>query len=101
MSAGTPPNPDGPRWVADPVSRNGATAEADTQRALRLVVLGYITALAIPPIGVIVGIVIAVRPQKAYSRHWMWIVVIGLIAAVVWALVLASGAATSTTNELS
>ncbi len=100
MSAPTPPTPDGEPWAAEYVSSNGATSDLVNERARRLVVLGYITAVALPPIGLILGIVLATRPARASSRHWMWIIVVSIIGAVLWALVFASGALTSTNNDL-
>jgi hypothetical protein len=100
MNAPTPPTPDGEPWAAEYVSSNGAPSDPDSERARRLVVLGYITAVALPPIGLILAIVLATRPAKASSRHWMWIIVVSIIGAVLWALVFASGALTSTNNDL-
>ena len=102
MSAPTPPPPDGERWAAGLVSSNGATSSAWTESIRRLVVLGYITAIAIPPVGFIIAIYVGTRPTKtAASRHWVWIVVVSLLAALVWTLVFVSGALTSTSNDLS
>jgi ABC-type dipeptide/oligopeptide/nickel transport system permease component len=100
MSATTPPTPDGEHWSADYVSSNGASAGVRNERALRLVVLAYITAVALPLIGLILGIVVATRPNKAYSRHGTWIIVLSILAGIVWIAVFASGVFTSTTNDL-
>ena len=100
MSAPTPPTPDGEPWAAEYVSSNGSTSDLVNERARRLVVLGYITAIALPPIGLILGIVLATRPAKASSRHWMWIIVVSIVGVVLWGLVFASGALTSTSNDL-
>ena len=66
----------------------------------RLVVLGYITAVAIPPIGFILGIVIAVR-RRAASKHGVAIVTVSIVAAVIWVLLLSSGVLTSTSSDTS
>jgi uncharacterized protein YacL len=71
---------------------------SDTQR---IVALGYITAIAIPPIGLIVGLVIALRREQTLARHAVWIIVISLIATVVWVAVFASGAISATDNTVS
>jgi hypothetical protein len=71
---------------------------SDTQR---IVALGYITAIAIPPVGLIVGIVIARRRHGPLARHAIWIIVISLIATVVWVAVFASGAISATDNTVS
>ncbi len=92
MSAPSPPPPDGERWTADYVSSNGATANVPTQNIDRLVALGYITAIAIPPIGLILGLVLAIGRSKPSSRHAVWIIALSIVASVVWVLVLTSGA---------
>ncbi|HUJ35990.1 MAG TPA: hypothetical protein VLW51_12315 [Solirubrobacteraceae bacterium] len=100
MSATKPPSPNGKPWTSDYVSSNGATARTRREMPGRLVVLGYITAFAMPLLGLFLGIVVATRPAKATARHGPWIIGISIIASVIWALVFASGALTSTTNDL-
>ncbi len=82
------------------MSSNGASANAWSDPAYRIVVLGYIVAVAIPPAGFVIAIMLARNPPRPNSKHWLWIMVISLIAAVGWTLILASGALTSTSNEL-
>jgi hypothetical protein len=101
MSATSPPSPDQERWTTDYVSNNGSASKARSESVRRLVVLGYITAVAMPVIGLILGIVVATRPIKAYSRHGVWIIVVSVIASIVWILVLASGVFAVTNNDLS
>jgi hypothetical protein len=101
MSATTPPSPDQERWTTDYVSSNGSASKAKSERIRRLVVLGYITAVAMPGIGLILGIVVATRPIKAYSKHGVWIIVVSVLASVVWIVVLASGVFAVTNNDLS
>lgn len=74
------------------------STESDAQRILAL---GYITAIAIPPVGLIVGIAIALRRQGASARHATWIIVISVIATGVWIAVFASGAISATDNTIS
>jgi hypothetical protein len=69
----------------------------DTGR--RLLVLAYVTAFAIPPVGFILGIVVAIR-LKAYSRHALWIIAISLVAGVIWVLVFSSGVLTTESNNV-
>jgi uncharacterized protein YacL len=71
---------------------------SDTQR---IVALGYITAIAIPPIGLIIGIMIARRRQQPLARHAISIIVISVISAAVWMAVFASGAINATDNTIS
>lgn len=100
MSATKPPTPNGKPWTSDYVSSNGATAHARREMPSRLVVLGYITAFALPLLGLFLGIVCVTRPNEATARHGRWIIGISIIASVIWALVFASGALTSTTNDM-
>ena len=100
MSATKPPAPNGKPWSSDYVSSNGSTANARRETPSRLVVLGYITAVAMPLLGLLLGIVAVTRPNKATARHGRWIILISIIASVIWALVFASGALTSTTNDM-
>jgi hypothetical protein len=100
MSPGQHSNPDRERWAAQYVSTNGASANTWSDPAYRLVVAGYIVAVAMPPIGFVLAIVLARRPGKPYATHWRWIMLISIIAAIGWTLILASGALTSTSNEL-
>jgi hypothetical protein len=49
-------------------------------------------AVSMPPIGFILGIVVAVRFTKMNSRHAAWIIVVSIIASLVWTLIILSGA---------
>jgi len=100
MSATKPPAPNGKPWSSDYVSSNGASARPRREMPGRLVVLGYITAFALPLLGLLLGIVVVTRPHKATARHGRWIIGISIIASVIWALVFASGALTSTSNDM-
>jgi hypothetical protein len=68
--------------------------------AWRLVVLGYILAIAIPPAGLILGVVLARRPSTIHARHGWAIVALSVIATVVWFLVFNSGIADTSSNDL-
>jgi hypothetical protein len=94
-------SPDGERWVSDQISSNGASAEIRDQSAQRLIVLGYITAVAMPPIGFILGIVVATRPSKQHSKHARWILAISIVAAIVWILIFSSGVINTTDSDFS
>ena len=104
MSATKPPAPNGKPWSSDYVSSNGSSSgsTANVRREMpgRLVVLGYITAIAMPLFGLFLGFIIVTRPQKATARHGRWIIGISIIASIIWALVFASGALTSTSNDM-
>jgi hypothetical protein len=99
MSATSPPTPDDERWAADYPSRNGAASNARRDSVHRLVVLAYIMAVSMPPIGFILGIVVAIRSAKMKSRHGAWIIVVSIIAAFVWILILTSGALSTASTD--
>jgi hypothetical protein len=69
-----------------------------SDRDRQLIVLGYITAVAMPPIGVILGIVIAIR-RGILSRHGAVIIVLSIIASVIWFSLLSSGVISSTSTQ--
>lgn len=79
---------------------NAAPPDVLSDSLRRLVVVGYITAVAIPPIGCIVGIVIVFRRRPAY-KHGLAMIVLSIIAAVIWVLLLSSGALTSASSDTS
>jgi hypothetical protein len=60
------------------------------------VVLGYISAVSMPPIGFALALVIAFRETK---KHAVPIFVVGVIACAMWALIISSGALTATDNS--
>jgi hypothetical protein len=99
MSAGRPA-PNGKPWTTDYASSNGASGHTPSAGPGRLVVLGYITAFALPLLGLVLGVVVATRPARSTSRHGRWIIGISIIASVVWALVFTSGVLTSTSNDM-
>jgi hypothetical protein len=80
------------RPSADYPSRNGASDRSWNQSFLRLVVVGYILAVAMPPVGFVLGLVVVSRGARAKSRHGVLIIVVSVLAAVAWAVIIASGA---------
>jgi hypothetical protein len=70
-----------------------------SQSAQRIVVLAYILAFAMPPLGVLLAIIIGVRFPPAASRHWPWIILVSVIAGAVWAAIIGSGALSSTSSN--
>jgi hypothetical protein len=98
-----PPIPDGSRWTAENAANNAANnganhganhaapARISGESIQRLIVLGYITAIAMPPVGLILGLWLAVRLDKRDSRRGMWIIAISVIAAIAWVLALVVG----------
>jgi hypothetical protein len=64
------------------------------------VVVAYITAIAMPPIGFVLGIIVATRPNKAYSKHGVWIMALSIVGAALWLGVFLSGLFTTPNNDL-
>jgi hypothetical protein len=104
MSPAGPPTPDGGPWTADHISTNGATGHGPTHVRTtgpgRLVVLAYITAVALPLLGLFLGIVVATRSERATSKHGTWIIILSIVGSIIWALVFLSGVLTSTSNDM-
>jgi hypothetical protein len=61
----------------------------------RVVVVGYILAVAMPPLGFAAGLVLMLSP-RVRSRHGVWVVLVSIVGAVIWALLIRSGALTAT-----
>ena len=61
----------------------------------RLVVTGYIVALAMPPLGFGIGLVLMLS-ARLRSKHAVWIVLVSIFAAILWALLISSGALNAT-----
>lgn len=101
MSFPRPPTRDGSRWTAGHPSNNGAAASASSESIQRLVVLGYITAVAMPPVGLILGLLLALRLGRPNSKRGIWIIVVSIIASIVWVLLLATGALNPNSNDSS
>ena len=93
---------DGQAWTGDyapiaspiPVS---TTVSPERESAGALVVIGYITAVLMPIVGFILGIVVATRPAKVTSKHGAWIIVLSIVAFVVYLALIIHGAQTTTT----
>jgi ABC-type Fe3+ transport system permease subunit len=84
--------------VAGYASRNGAASNARRERARRVVALAYILAVAIPPIGLALGIVIAVRFHNVRPWHGVAIIVTSIVASLVWIVIITSGALNTPTS---
>jgi len=98
MTSPTPPTRNGSRPAAGYGGDNGYPRNARGDTVQRLVVLGYITAVAMPPVGFILGLLLAVRLGKPNSRQGLWVIAVSVIAAIVWVLALATGLLNPNTN---
>ena len=52
-----------------------------------------------PPIGFALGVFVALRYPRGTSKHGAWIVLLSLVAAVIWILIISSGALTATNGS--
>jgi len=68
------------------------------ERIQRLVVLGYITAVVMPPVGLIMGLVLAIRLTKPNSRQGLWIILLSVVAAIGWVVAVATGVVNPNSN---
>lgn len=59
----------------------------------RVIVLGYILAVAMPPFGLAIGAGVGVRSR---SKHWLWIVLLSIAASAVWAVIIGTGGLSDT-----
>jgi hypothetical protein len=66
----------------------------------RIVVLGYIAAVSMPPVGFVLALVVGFRDTHANLKHALLIFALGLIACVLWALAISSGALTATDSSV-
>jgi hypothetical protein len=76
-------------------SNNGSRPRSSEATRQRVVVVGYILALAMPPLGFAVGLVLMLS-AGVRSRHGVWVVLVSVVAAAIWALLISSGALTAT-----
>jgi len=77
-------------------SSNGASDPAWNQSFMRLVVVSYILAVAMPPLGFVLGLVVVGRGARVRSRHGALIIVVSIVAAAVWVAIITSGAVNTT-----
>jgi hypothetical protein len=76
-------------------SNNGSRSRSREVTTQRLVVVGYILAVAMPPLGFAVGLVLMLS-AGVRSKHGVWVVLVSIVAAGIWALLISSGALTAT-----
>jgi hypothetical protein len=72
--------------------RNDAASNDGGARIRRLVVLAYLLAVSIPPLGLILGIALSLRAGRRYSLHGVLVIALSIIMGIVWIGLLSSGA---------
>ena len=104
MSAPSPSAPRDERWAAEDVPRGDAPASPASPASdsiHRLVVLGFITAAAMPPVGFVLGLLLATRLAGSSAKRGFWIILVSVVAAVVWVLLLTTGVLNPNSNDTS
>jgi hypothetical protein len=96
MSSPTPPTYNGSRPAAE--YGQGRLARLSSESIQRVVVLGFITAVAMPPIGFVLGLLLAVRLEGSDSKRGRWIIAVSVIAAILWVVTLATGVVNPNSN---
>ena len=96
MSSPTPPTYNGSRPGAE--YGRGRLARLSGESIQRVVVLGFITAVAMPPIGFVLGLLLAVRLEGSDSKRGRWIIAVSVIAAILWVVTLATGVVNPNSN---
>lgn len=71
--------------------RNGAESNARNARVRRLIALAYVLAISIPPLGLALGVAVSLRFGRQHLMHGLAVITLGVIASIVWVLVLTSG----------
>jgi hypothetical protein len=90
------PPPGRERPTASP---NGHVAAVPSDGFYRLIVLSYIVAVAMPPVGAVLALVIGARRGDPRAKHWLGILAVCLVAGVMWTLIISSGALTATSAD--
>jgi hypothetical protein len=98
MHAPSPPSDDAPR-TARRGSQNGRVPTGQSASAYRFVVLAYIIAASMPPIGFIMGLILAIRFDKPASKQGVWVIAVSVVAALVWVVIIAGGALNTTSSD--
>src|ERR1700739_4051181 len=96
MSSPPPPPYNGSRPGAE--YGRGRLARLSSESIQRVVVLGFITAVAMPPIGFVLGLLLAVRLEGSDSKRGRWIIAVSVIAAILWVVTLATGVVNPNSN---
>ena len=78
---------------------NGSSPDGRHETRQRVVVLGYILAVAGPPLGLILGAWIALRYPRSYRNHGVAIVALTVVAAVIWTAIIFTGALNTTSSD--
>jgi hypothetical protein len=98
MRAPSPPSDD-VRRSARSGSQDGRAPIGQSASAYRFVVLAYIIAVSMPPIGLILGLFLAIRFDRPASKHGVWVIAVSVVAALAWAVIIAGGALNTSNSD--
>jgi hypothetical protein len=76
-------------------SNNGARPRFDQTTRQRVIVVSYILAVALPPLGFAIALGLLLSPRLR-SRHAVWIILLSIVAAAIWLLMINAGALNDT-----
>jgi hypothetical protein len=83
---------DGSAWTSQIAPATPAAAEAPAV-PIGLVISGYVFAVLIPIVGLILGLVAAAKHKGTGANHGVWIIVTAVAAFFVYLLLMAGGSA--------
>jgi hypothetical protein len=70
---------------------NGTRPYSGPTTIQRVLVVGYILAVAVPPLGCAIGLALLLSARRR-SRHAVWIVLLSIVAAAIWLVLINAGA---------
>jgi uncharacterized protein YacL len=73
----------------DRLKPSAGLMEADRPKGL--IMVGYMTAVLMPPIGFILGIVAVTRPNRWAAKHGVGVIVTSIVVPVLWVVLIAAG----------
>jgi ABC-type sugar transport system permease subunit len=97
MSSPTPPIQNGSGPAAG-YRAGGNLRRLSRETIQRIVVLGFITAVAMPPVGLVLGLLLALRLDRPHSKRGLWVIAVSIIAAILWFVTLATGIVNPNSN---
>jgi hypothetical protein len=72
-------------------SDNGTRPHSEPATIQRVLVVGYILAVAMPPLGFAIGLALMLSARRR-SRHAAWIALLSIVAAAIWVVLINAGA---------
>jgi hypothetical protein len=89
---------DGRSWI-DAQLPPGHSQVSKEEPQVGLITVGYVTAILMPLIGFILGIVTITRPNKATAKHGTWIIVASIAAFILYIVLIVALASSGTSSN--